>query len=171
MLIAIEGMDMSGKTTLFRALRSLPELRRTAIGVTFVPTMPLPRELWPAMHHVEVRQLALWDALYDPVKLYVCDRHVAVSAPVYDALHGRPMLVDIGPWVHRICVVYLEVPYETVQARYVTRGDQYFDPSKYAETKRLYTSVLARFECIRLDGREPVERLVRATLDAIASWR
>jgi thymidylate kinase len=153
MIVALEGPDCCGKTTLFRALAGrLPE-------AVFVPSLPQSKELFAVMPAVEARQLALWDCLYDPSKLYVCDRHVAVSALVYDALFCRQAPPIADQWFREVRPVYLGVPLDELERRFAGRGDEYVDASMLARTLLLYSEVLKKFRCLRLDGTLPTSML------------
>jgi thymidylate kinase len=153
MIVALEGPDCCGKTTLFRAVSGrLP-------GAVFVPSLPVTRELLTVMPAVEARQLALWEHLYDPSKLYVCDRHVAVSAPVYDALYCRQAPDIAQHWFREVRPVYLGVPLDELERRYALRGDEYVSKTTLARTLLLYSEVLKKFRCLRLDGTLPTRML------------
>lgn len=155
MILALEGPDCCGKSTLFAALRKAGKL-----AATYVSTMPLSKELMPVMSWVEERQVQLWRALYDPAKLYVCDRTVFTSAPVYDRLFHRPALVPPGEMQGQLLVLYMEVPLEELKRRYAMRGDVYFDAEKYERLLSIYEDVLSHFNVAYLDGTRPVEQLM-----------
>lgn len=146
MILALEGPDCCGKTTVYE------ELERRWKGQPdwcFVPRLPNSKALMAVMPEVELRQAALWCALHDPRRLYVCDRHVCVSAPVYDAVYGRPCHVD-GMLVEHIRAVYFEVPGAELLRRYKQRGDDLFDAENYGKLKREYERVLPRFQHTRI---------------------
>src|SRR4051794_15247147 len=130
-IVALEGMDCAGKSTLLEALR--PRIR----AARFVQPLPLPKQLMPVMSWVEERQLALWTALYDSKTLYVCDRHVAVSAPVYDEYFGRPCVCEWRAWTQYVHVVYLAVLLGELHNRYAKRGDERFD-GKFVKLQACY---------------------------------
>jgi len=111
----------------------------------------------PVMHHVEQRQAHLWRYLYDPQRLYVCDRHFSVSAPVYDRLYSRPVL-DISYWLREVFVVYLDVPEAELQRRHKATNDA--GGSEHASrVRQLYHEHIRNFEHARLDGTKPTIEL------------
>jgi len=163
MFVVLEGPDCVGKTTLFGVLR-----RR--LRAAFVPKLYLPRELWPVMPHVEKRCFELIVAMYDPGRVYVCDRCVFTSAPVYDSLEGRSMLVDPAPWWSELRVLYLDAPLDVLRSR-MTRGDEHIAVAKLARIRELYEAlVLPNVEHVRLDARKPVETLAQEAVGAVCTW-
>lgn len=163
MILAIEGPDKSGKTTLWRALKAaLP-------SATFVGRLPLPPALFPVMASVELRDSVLWEALYDGSKLYVCDRHLAVSGRVYDAFYGRETLFDWRPWVGRTLVAFLRVDEAVLRERCRTEGDEYCLPDDYPRLCRLYDEVLADFDVLEVSG--TVDEEVCRVVEAVETWR
>lgn len=139
MIVAIEGPDLAGKSTFFERLRPLlPHAK-------FVNRLPAAKELMPHFNLVEERNIALWRALYDPTKLYVCDRHFTVSSPVYDSLYGRPPL-DVSGW--KVFVIYLRPSLDELLRRYELRGDELFDASRFSEALALYDKVVSQYKFI-----------------------
>jgi thymidylate kinase len=165
MIIAIEGVDCAGKTTLFNALRG-------RVPAVFVPSLPLPKELWPVMPWVELRQVSLWEHLYDQEKLYICDRSVFTSAPVYDALMRRPFLLDLAPWKPRVRVLYLHLDDDEIRRRFAERGDEHIGVSQASRIKDLYQSlVLPIFPSVQLNAELPLADLVELALSYIHLFR
>jgi len=162
MLVALEGVDCVGKTTLFGELRPL-------LKAKFVPSLPLPSELWPVMPWVELRQVSLWEHLYDPDQLYVCDRSVFTSAPVYDALMERPLLFDPSKWASEVRVLYLQLGDVGLARRFAERGDAHITAKQMQRLHQLYEEhCLSRFEYYRIDAARP--DLVSAAVRVIRGW-
>jgi len=162
-IIALEGPDRCGKTTLFNALKK--ELRDTA----FVPSLPYGKELLPVMQYMEARAEALWRALYDPSRVYVCDRCFAFSNVVYGALYGREQLCDVSGWLPELRILYIDVPLKELERRYAEVGDDMFDAARYKDVLNLYEKFLPEYEHVRLDGTS--NELVRNAVEAVVCWR
>ena len=138
MLIAIEGPDCSGKTTLFNALRGLLDAR-------FVERLPLAPELFPHMNAVEARQIALWEALYDDSRTYISDRSCFVTGPVYNSIHSRPDLNFAPHWYQRVVVAYMNTHETAIRKRLGKRGDELFDIGKLKDTIYAYSQHVPKF--------------------------
>lgn len=163
MIVALEGPDLSGKTTVFRRL--------LVPGAVLFPGLPMDPELLPHMAAVERRQEAVWRALYDPARLYVCDRHFAVTATVYSKLYGRER-PDYSRWYPELRVLYLDAPLELLLARHAERGDLIARPETYAGVLELYNEVLVRFPyVVRLNAALSVHELVLQCMQRIGEWR
>lgn len=160
----MEGPDLCGKTTLFGRLR-------TCVLATFVPGLPLDPVLVPHMAHVEARQEALWAALYDPSKLYVCDRHFSVTNRVYAQLYGRPC-ADYSRWYPELRVLYLYSPLSMLLNRHAERGDKIAQPEHFGRVLELYDAVLARLpHVVRLDAQLSLHELAVECMQRIGVWR
>jgi thymidylate kinase len=143
MILAIEGPDFSGKTSLFNALKKhIPR-------ATFVDRTPFNSKLQKYMEHVEVMQEFLWQKLYDPTKLYVTDRSFCVSSEVYSAYFCRPLLFNPSPWLSHIRVLYLDCSAKTLQARNwaSSHPDTQMD---FDNVLAIYNRVLSNYDTIRL---------------------
>lgn len=133
MIFAIEGPDCSGKSTLFTQLQ-------TIVAARFVRLPPLKQVTHEAMQ----RELDMWEALYDPAQVYVCDRHVITTDRVYAAYYGRPQLPP--SWIEtHLRVVYIQVEETELVRRHHIRGEIVQDPSRYSEILELYSSMLTSF--------------------------
>jgi thymidylate kinase len=163
-IIALEGPDKSGKTTVFHCLQAM------RLRAKFVPSVPIHPDLMPVMHHVERRQADLWSLLYDKSKMYVADRHFAVSAPIYDAIFNRPVL-NVSSWIKELFVVYFDVPIPILEQRYRSVGDALFDAKHYAIAKRLYETAIRQFRYVKLDGTRKPELLADEVACLIESLR
>lgn len=152
-ILALEGPDLSGKTTAFHAMQS------KRLRAKFVPSLTPPSELLPFMHLVERRLAEVWRRLYDKNTLYVVDRHFSVTAPVYDVLYGRPPM-DVSVWWKQVTVAYFDVPVAELERRFRVRGDQTFDPVHYEKAKKLYETVIRKFNYVRIDGTKSVDDIV-----------
>lgn len=135
MIVAIEGPDCCGKTTLWNALRDCVE------GAKFVPRMHVTPALFPYMRDLTLRDVGLWEALYDPTQVYICDRSPFFSAKVYDRLYGREPL-DLSKWDDVVRVLYVRVPIEELRRRYAIRGDDLFDEGRFERLLQLYEEAL-----------------------------
>lgn len=163
MIIALEGPDRCGKTTLFLALQG-------RLKAKFVPGLPLHRSLMPVMSHVERRQDALWRMLYEPSRLYVTDRHLSVSSLVYSELYNRDP-VDVRFWYDKVQVLYLDVPTKELERRHKLTGDALFDFANYERVKRCYMKALQNFDHAMLDGTMHMELLIDHVLIYVRSLR
>lgn len=115
MILAIEGPDASGKSTMLEALR--PKLP----AAVFVPSISLPKCLYPFAPEVAKMQAQLWNILYDPTKLYICARWLTISCPVYDDLLNRTADYDFPNWP--TIVIYLRPTEEVLRRQALFRGD------------------------------------------------
>lgn len=152
MIVAIEGPDCSGKTTLFDGLRKL------CVPATYVARNKTSSKTLGCLGPVNDALNHLWWQLYEPGKLYICDRHFVVSNPVYDQLYRR----EPGPlwrqWWPLVLVVHLDPPLEVLEQHYSIRGDLHFDAVHYPAVKRLYFDHVQNFKHIRVEGEaDPAE--------------
>ena len=144
---------------LFNALRG-------KLDATFVPGLPIAKELFPVMKLAEDRQIALWEALYDQAKLYICDRSPLVTHNAYSMVYGR-RLVSSKLLQRETVVVYLYVPEAELKRRYSEVGDEHFNSKNYTAMHAAYNHVLRGFRHIVLDGTLPTEDLVTLTLQFV----
>jgi len=156
MIISIEGPDCSGKSTLFDALKKV-------LPAHYVRTTTTPA-LLAVMSDMETAHLQLWEALYDPSQLYVCDRSLFVSGLVYGKLYGRK-LPDIDGWRSRVHVVYLECLLSELEHRYRSRGDEMFSEHDFRRVLDLYREVLPLFSYIRVDATAPIAEQTKLVYD------
>lgn len=159
MIYAVEGPDLAGKSTL------LAELRKRVPAV-YVHSMPLTKGLFQHFSDVEARDEALWWALHDPEVDYVCDRHVAVSGPVYDRVHNREEKVQWQRWVPHIHVLYLDIGKSELLRRMERRGDEFFDSSRYDKLLLEYRNHVQCFAHTVLSAADP--RLVEKAAAVIS---
>lgn len=154
MILALEGPDRAGKTSVFDALKG-------CVDAVYVPSLSLPDGV-PA--GLLVSKLAeLWEQLYDDSRLYVCDRSLFVSGPVYAALSGSEFPYDWWKWKYRVRVVYIDAPDAVLEARCVATGEP-FDAARLHRLRECYAEVLKEYKCLRLDGTRSIESLVREVL-------
>lgn len=150
MIVSIEGPDKAGKSTLIGELK-----RRLPPFVRYFQVQLYPA-LMPHMSLVAKLSLDHWESMYDPQKIYICDRSVFVSGPVYDAIYGREPL-DISKWLPRVFVVYVKTPIDVLRARYAALGDKLFDSTNYETILIEYEKQLANYRHICVDGtKDPV---------------
>lgn len=134
MLIAIEGCDRAGKTTLYEQLKPLLPF------ATFVPGVPTPVAAKPLMRHFEEFSVAMWSALYDPKAVYVADRCPFVDNVVYAHVYNRPP-VSYPEWDSELRVLHLDPPSEVIDAR----GADPWDPEPGLE-RVFYRKVIGRLQ-------------------------
>lgn len=163
MLIALEGPDLSGKTTCFGRLRNNLD------GAVFVPSIKSGRRA--DMSEVERRQEFLWRCLYDERRLYVCDRHVSVSAQVYAIIKGRKLLFDPQWWFDKVHVVYFDVPYSELEKRYRRRGDDFVAVDEIPMICTHYRKVLSSFKNVSVDACNSDSVVAKHVRQAIERWR
>lgn len=161
MIVALEGPDRCGKTSVFNAMRErYPDLAK------YVPGLPLHAALFPHMAYVELRDSALWGALYDRDRVYVCDRHFAVSAQVYSSVHGRTCAVDCSAWKRELRVVYFDCPLSVLRERHAVAGDELFPAGMYAAVLEQYERALLQYRTVRVDSTQPPDR----TAEVVATY-
>lgn len=157
-IVAIEGPNLSGKSTLVR------ELMESYPKFALVPGLPLREELLPVMAAAEERSLALWEALYDPRRVYLCDRHPAVSEAVYSQLNCRKSARISPEWHNRIFLVYLRPSLAELNRRLLARGDALATPSRLARELELYDAVASNFSWrLIIDSASPFTTLTRSS--------
>lgn len=160
-IVAIEGPNLSGKSTMVH------ELLKLYPKFVFVPGLPLRTELLPVMAAAEERSLALWEALYDPRHVYLCDRHPAVSEAVYSQLNHRKSARIDPEWRNRIFLVYLRPSLAELNRRLLARGDAFATPSRLQRELDLYDEVSSDFPWRRIISEaNPIQVLTRSE-----SWR
>jgi thymidylate kinase len=162
MILAIEGPDCSGKTTLFNSLNL------NAIKIPSIPLVPGEMQIYAS---VEKKLLSLWEAMYSPKKVFLCDRSMFVTSTVYSLLRGREVL-DFSKWYKEVAIVYLDVPEEILISRHDTRGEKDILKHEYRVLRKLYEDILTRpwLDILRLDGtksdlKETTELWVRHLLE------
>lgn len=141
MIVTLEGPDRAGKTTLYEALKG-------RMNAVFVSSLPMNERLIPLMHLVDIRQIELWKYLYDPHKLYICDRSPFVSGPVYAALRGTEY-PDTSVWRDRVRVVYLAPSHVELERRHNATND-FVGMDNMRAVMALYDEHLTRWTHIRL---------------------
>lgn len=104
MIIALEGPDGSGKTTLWQSLRTAFGFAHPELVFANFPSMG--KDLWPFAEHVEYRDRHLFESVYDEKRTYVTDRFFAVTGPVYGRVFNRHT-PDYRTWYPRLQVIYL----------------------------------------------------------------
>lgn len=155
MILAIEGPDRAGKTTLFRALQPLlPDAR-------FVP---LPSFSISSADDLTRHNLAIWSAVHEDSRLYVCDRSSFVSSQVYERLRGT-VPPDVSAWRDRVAVVYLAASYGELLCRHRATED-YVGMVDAPRVLELYEAELPKWRCLRLDATRPTGILA----EEAAAW-
>lgn len=163
MIVAIEGPDCAGKSSLFGALKG-------RIAATFFRYPAVSRDdFTERITELEERDLYFWEQLYDPGRLYISDRFTAVSSMAYARMYGRRS-VDCKPWVPELRVLYLRVPAVVLQARLARRGDAIQRPDLCSDAVASYNVVVQEFQHATLDGTLPTEVLAEQSLVLIDGW-
>lgn len=162
MILALEGPDGCGKTTLYHALAH--RLRHPQIH--FVKWGPL-KDLWRYIVQLEERDHTLFSSMYSADHLYVCDRFCAVTGPIYARVYDRPTLAYYtGPWEpDGLVVCYLHVSADEAIRRREARGSELPDiVARHRALVQAYDSLLlesSRFKHVEiLDGTRSVEQLL-----------
>lgn len=136
-IIAIEGPDKCGKSVLFKQLQT-----SSLLAAKFVNLPSFGKQRMYIAAELALRDLELWEALYEPGQLYICDRHVIVSDAVYSRYYGRKQLRTS---VLDIRVLYLNVPEAVLEARHRECNEDIQDMQDYGAIKKLYADVIQRF--------------------------
>lgn len=154
MILALEGPDRSGKTSVFEQLKS-------RVDAVFIPSLSMPPGVPPGLL---VSKLAeLWELLYDEEKLYICDRSLFVSGPVYAAVLGSEYPYEWARWKYRVRVVYFDASDTLLEMRCRATGEP-FDAGELRLVRQQYSEVLKHFQRIDLDGSRPTDELVEEVL-------
>lgn len=148
-IYALEGPDGCGKSTLFDALQA-------HVDAKFIRLPPLSPALFSHMAELQIREESLWKQLYDPKTIYICDRHPAVSAPVYDEVFKRSPRLDYSWWYDKVVPVYINVRLTELRRRHASRGDVHVCEGNLPDLRNAYKAHLANFnQCIILSGPQP----------------
>jgi len=153
LLICLEGPDKCGKTSMFNALRG-------KVDAVFVPGLPIAKELFPVMYLAELRNVKLWELLYDPSRLYVCDRSPLVTHNAYSMVYGR-RFVHSDLLQRETRIAYFKVPEAELRRRYAAIGDENFDAENYSKLLAAYDHVLRDFNVTVFNA---------PTVDEVAEW-
>jgi thymidylate kinase len=163
MLIYIEGLDGSGKTTFANQLSSrlrFPVYRK----------LP-PKNLPESEHHTYFKGVG-----YALVELrHLCSLNVIVDRSfvsdwVYSNRHGDSIPIEIWrEWEDRhsessgVLLVYVEVHNSTLEQRLKVRPDDYMERSDIPRYRHLYSTYLrnTRFPVFRIDGEAETEQRER----------
>lgn len=161
-IIALEGPDGCGKSTLYRRLKQL----LTFDNMKFVNWGPFDRDLWDQIHKLEQRDMALFSSVYDRTTTYICDRFAVVTGPIYARVFNRPLPVYRGPWEPGgLVVCYLRVPRYVALQRMHDRGDMGVIVAHHEQIYREYEDWAAglsthQYQTHILDGTRPLDALV-----------
>jgi len=198
-LIAIEGIDGSGKSTLSRDLHQTLQQQSFSVTLTHEPgATPLGIQLRTILHEKKVpvsnkAEYLLFAAdraqHFDDVimpqlqqnNLIISDR-MADSSLVYQG-YGRGLALDIlrtiNDWAmqgrHPDVVIYVKIPIEVALERLKRRKKL----SSFEKEKETFTNTLingfnellgSRDNVITLDGQEPPHMVTQKAMDAVISW-
>jgi thymidylate kinase len=164
MILAFEGLDCCGKTTQFQRISEMKYLFK---DVVFVPSITLSKTAFTQMHLLEERQIDLWKYLYDPKKLYICDRSPFTSSGIYGQLHNRPRFEIHRYWQTQITCVLFRISVETARRRYSKRGDDKFDESKYEQLHELYNDIHKTWPTVEIDAEQDVDGVTMQLISTI----
>lgn len=161
MIIALEGPDCCGKTTLFNALQG-------RIRAVFVPKVFTSPGIFAAMSDVSHRDLDFWEHLYDSNRLYICDRHASVSGPVYNMLRGDRS-IDVSLWTRRVVPIVLNPGREELLRRFRARRDDNIQSEAQLDSLwKLYIEHCKLFKrAYMLNSNQEVEALVQEVLKCV----
>lgn len=140
-IVAIEGPDKCGKSTLYEKLKALAWLNPPQ----FVNPASYGKDRMHMAEVLSVRELEMWEALYDPSRLYVCNRHILITDAVYSEMYNRKKLRDSWLEMH-LFVLYIDVPLEELVRRYKESSEDIQDPRRYQEARTLYWKALSNFQ-------------------------
>lgn len=146
MILSIVGPDRVGKTTLFEGLRSHVQ------GAVFVPSVPWSIKLTPVVDAIADRTEALWEALYRPELVYVCDRGPFVDNCAYSrmrspCIHRQLFMTD------RLRVLLLDAESHVLTSRGAS--------SQEVQARIAYWDILKHFEhCYKLDASKKPETVL-----------
>lgn len=157
-IVAIEGPDKCGKSTLFAKLQNCGAFP----GAKFIDAPSFKREQMCIAHILAARDLQMWELFHDPRQLYVCNRHTITSDAVYSALYCRPGLRP-SPLEADIGVLYIDVRTEELQRRHSECKEEVQNPKHYALVKQLYEGVLQRFPHARVHPYTCLQGIVSST--------
>lgn len=166
MLVAIEGPDRVGKTSVWRLLMAEPEF----VDARFVPNVSADGALLAAGDAVqlasEMRVNAWLQALHVPSVLYVCDRCPFVSNLVYAVVHGRdpaPRAAALSAWADQLFVVHLDASESLLVSRGATPVE--------VEAAAVYRAVLRGVRCVSIDAGQPLVEVVEAAKEVLRGVR
>lgn len=160
MIVAIEGLNGVGKSTLFKALQG----RLAAPDVRFPVFKSLPESLVKVQPEVNEREMALFASMYEADKLYISDRFFGVSSFVYAVEKGRKFPAAVLPWVPKTHVVYLQAPLPVLVDRMHERAIREGKPE--TEVATLFDLALTYDRVLNAMGYGSVRRFdVRGRLD------
>lgn len=143
-IVALEGPDRCGKTTM---LKNLTEHIHAA---RMCPGLPYMENLLDRASMVEARQEGLWRQLYVATQRYVLDRSFTLTPEVYSKLKSRPLLLDPVPWRAEQLIIYIEVPLDELLARHRAAPDK-FNVDEYEALLAAYESVLPSYDVLRIN--------------------
>lgn len=140
MIIAIEGPDGSGKSTV---VTHLDRLFRGAQVIQFRST---PREYIDCIQVLEPFVFSLFEQMYDPAKVYICDRFFSVSSRVYARMRNEVSEFErlaLDAWaLPELHVIYLDQRVEVMLSRLAQR-DRPYDGGAYArQLRECYKAIL-----------------------------
>lgn len=145
-IIAIEGPDKCGKSQLFAELKNLIWWPMQPV---FVEQTSFGRERMHIAAELSLRELEMWEALYIPTKLYVCNRHVLITDAVYSYVYSRKLLRD-SFLRGGILVVYMDVDTSELARRNIQCKEDIQNPEGYNAVKQRYATVLQKFAHITI---------------------
>lgn len=148
MIIAFEGPDGAGKTTLFNLARN------QFLGI-YVPKRVFPAHLEPFLEELDQFTLPLWRALRDTKMRVFTDRCMWVSSPVYSNMYDRPMHdLCTEEFIRDLFVVYVRVPAEELVARNAQTEREVLTLESANRLLSLYDEHIQQFRHIVVDGRQ-----------------
>lgn len=137
MIIAIEGCDGAGKTTV---VTHLSRLLPSAMIIQFRQTPPM---YLKAVDVLEPFFFSLFEQMYNPYTVYVCDRFFSVSSRVYAEINKMPFTLDgLDTWVMpELHVILLDTQPKLLLERFEQEEDRPVDEAYFQNLRTLYFKV------------------------------
>ncbi len=177
MILAIEGVDGCGKTTLWKKLRET--LYVPVNGHILYPEFtPLGPKLFAVIEEVEFRESVLFRSLYERGTHYVFDRFFGVTGPAYALAFGRMQTEEAfrraHEWASETVVLYLDAPVEMLRVRLAARGgDPNIRDDNLQVLRESYETVLdiVRYHTVhRLDVTKSPDELAKIVHSQYWDW-
>lgn len=167
MVIIVDGLDCSGKSTVY------DRLYQESKGMYFV------RNAYPGPSDQErLDRLSLFKRRVSEPYIYVYDRATVIDDPVYEYMfNGRDSILEdlMDPSIFNNClVIHFTVEKQEWFRRMVARGDQYVDIDKYDTVvnsyNRFYDKYKPRVEVIDTTSITP-EQAYKRVLDMVNRFK
>lgn len=138
-VIAVEGPDLSGKTTFIKALREVPAASRWPVFRMDVPKTLLETPTDPQIERIAEAFSAGLLAMKRTLS-FILDR-CYVSSYVYSLVFGRQVnlgYIDKVAYEMNPLIVYMRTPIDLILQRYERRGDRLADRTRLISIHSAY---------------------------------